>query len=46
MRMLKAIPDKEAKWIEQQTGVHTIAAMDGLKLDLDHEKEGLEKWIR
>ncbi len=46
MKMLKAVPEKEAKWIEQQTSVHTIAATDGLKLDLDHEKEGLEKWIR
>ena len=47
MLMVRANPEKEAKWIEKQTGVRTIAAKDGMKLDFGKEsaKSGLEKWI-
>ncbi|MCX8197033.1 MAG: MBL fold metallo-hydrolase [Candidatus Micrarchaeota archaeon] len=34
MSMLKAGPDKEAKKIERQTGVETLAAEDGMKVNL------------
>lgn len=34
MKMIRAGPGKEAKWIEKKTGVKTIAARDGMKLDI------------
>jgi len=49
MKMLKANPEKEARWIEKQTGVKTIAARDGMTIDPDKEnieRMGLEKWTR
>jgi phosphoribosyl 1,2-cyclic phosphodiesterase len=49
MRMLKANPEREAKWIEKQTGVRTIAARDGMTIDLDKgrpERRGLGKWAK
>ncbi|MCD6591118.1 MAG: MBL fold metallo-hydrolase [Candidatus Aenigmarchaeota archaeon] len=44
--MLKAGVDKEAKWIEEQTGVKVIAAKDGMTINLENTPEGLGKWIR
>jgi len=45
MLMIKANPEKEAQWIEEQTGVKTIAAKDGMKLDMNNTpRYGLEKW--
>lgn len=35
MVMLKAGPEKEAAWIEKESGVRTIAARDGMVLELD-----------
>jgi hypothetical protein len=32
---LRAGEEKEAKWIEEQTGVKTIAAKDGMTIDLE-----------
>ena len=47
MKMLKANPNIEAKWIQSQTGVETIAAKDGMVLELGaKEKEGLEKFLK
>jgi hypothetical protein len=48
MLMLKANPFKEAKWIEKQTGVKTIAASDGMTIDFEREgsKPSLKKWIK
>jgi len=48
MKMLKANPEREAEWIEKQTGVRTIAAKDGMLIDFEKEglKPGLKKWIR
>jgi len=49
MRMLRANPEREAKWIEKETGVRTIAARDGMSVDLEKgtfEKKGLEKWVK
>jgi phosphoribosyl 1,2-cyclic phosphodiesterase len=45
MLMLRANPEREAKWIEKQTGVRTIAATDGMRIDLD-QKPSMEKWIK
>ncbi len=56
MLMVKAGEANEAKWIEAQTGVKTIAAKDGMVIDLDSmatamagkghagRDRGLEKW--
>jgi phosphoribosyl 1,2-cyclic phosphodiesterase len=45
MLMVKAGPEKEAKWIEEQTSVKTIAATDGMKIDLEKAPAyGLDKW--
>ncbi len=45
MLMLKANPDKEAGWIEKETGVRTIAARDGMVINSEREKSrGLERW--
>lgn len=47
MYVLKARPEKEAGWIEKRTGVKTIAARDGMKLELDgFSGQGLRKWVR
>jgi ribonuclease BN (tRNA processing enzyme) len=47
MIMLRANPFKEARWIEEQTGVKTIAARDGMRLDFEEsERKGLEKWVK
>ncbi|MEM5871706.1 MAG: MBL fold metallo-hydrolase [Candidatus Aenigmatarchaeota archaeon] len=35
--MVKANPEKEAKWIEEKTGVKTIAAKDGMRIDLENK---------
>lgn len=35
LSMLNAGPEKEAKWIEDETGIKTIAARDGMSIDLD-----------
>lgn len=48
--MLRAGPWKEAKYIEEKTGVKTIAARDGMVIT-DESKEktkpgGLDKWIK
>ncbi len=32
MKMLEAGPEKEAKWIEEESGVRTLAAQDGMRL--------------
>jgi phosphoribosyl 1,2-cyclic phosphodiesterase len=37
MYMLRAVPEREAKWIEQKTGVRTIATRDGMKIDMEKE---------
>jgi len=50
--MLKAGPRREAKYIEERTGVKTIAAHDGLVISDDDERRGkpgsggLQKWIK
>lgn len=38
VRMLEANPEKEARWIEAQTGVKTIAAEDGMNIFINGEK--------
>jgi phosphoribosyl 1,2-cyclic phosphodiesterase len=52
MEMLKSNPYKEAMYIEDKTGVKTVAAKDGMIVELDGEKKGkrgsggLGKWIK
>lgn len=55
MLMVKAGEEREAKWIEEQTGVKTVAAKDGMTIDLSKEKaeiasrgtgRGLERWAK
>lgn len=43
MQMLNSSPEKEAKIIEDKTGVKTIAAKDGMVLSLDVEEEKSER---
>ncbi len=35
MTVLRAGPEKEAAWVQKETGIRTIAAWDGMKLDLE-----------
>jgi phosphoribosyl 1,2-cyclic phosphodiesterase len=49
MLMIRAGEANEAKWIEETTGVKTIAAKDGMTIDFESGKSGvaargLEKW--
>ncbi len=37
MTVLRAGPEKEAAWVQEKTGVKTIAARDGMKLNLEKE---------
>lgn len=47
MNVIRANPDREAKWIEKETGVKTIAARDGMILDFEKfSDQGLGKWIK
>jgi len=41
MKMLFGVAEKEAKWIEQETGIKTIAARDGQIFELDEENKRL-----
>ncbi len=48
MQMLNAIPEREAAFIEKKTGIKTIAAKDGMILDLEKntEKEEIENQLK
>jgi ribonuclease BN (tRNA processing enzyme) len=46
MTMLNSDPAKEAKWIEEETGVRTIAARDGMELDLDTLADSMPAKVR
>lgn len=39
MQMLRAGPEAEAKLIEKESGIETIAAKDGMKIELDNARE-------
>jgi len=43
MLMLRAGPEKEVAWIEKQSGVKTLAARDGMTVDLPEGKTGQKK---
>ena len=43
MSMLNASPEREAKWMENETGVRTIAARDGMTIDLKNLMESKEE---
>jgi ribonuclease BN (tRNA processing enzyme) len=46
MTMLNSDPAKEAKLIEDETGIRTIAARDGMELDLDTLAESMPAKVR
>jgi phosphoribosyl 1,2-cyclic phosphodiesterase len=53
VHMLNANPFSEAKYIEEETGVRTIAAKDGMVISSEDSKktagpapQGLNKWVR
>jgi phosphoribosyl 1,2-cyclic phosphodiesterase len=35
IKMLNAVPEREAAWIEKETGIRTVAARDGMMLEFD-----------
>ena len=39
MMMLKGDPDAEAKYLESETGIPTVAARDGMQISLSEEIE-------
>jgi len=43
MQMIFRGPAHEAKMIEQKTGVHTVAAVDGMHINIDEEIQMLKK---
>lgn len=45
MLMLKGVAEREAKHIQRNTGVRTIAARDGQVLDLNGKREGKSKGL-
>jgi phosphoribosyl 1,2-cyclic phosphodiesterase len=44
IKMLRGVAEKEAEWIQKQTGVKTIVAKDGMKLQID--KNGLNRFLK
>lgn len=38
VKMLRAVPEKEAAWIEKESGIRTIAARDGMVIETKGEK--------
>jgi ribonuclease BN (tRNA processing enzyme) len=46
MTMLNSGPEREAKLIEDETGVRTIAAKDGMEIDLDSLSESMPAIVR
>jgi len=48
MHMLRAGPEKEAEWIEEKTGVETVAAHDGMIVNFDkgEKAETLGKFLK
>jgi ribonuclease BN (tRNA processing enzyme) len=47
LHVIKSNPEHEAAWIQEQSGVRTIAARDGMVLKLNETEEKiLEKWIK
>lgn len=47
MKMLKAVPEKEAKFVEKETGIPVIAATDGMKIDLDaSQTKSLQRFVK
>ncbi len=47
MYMIRNNPFTEAKWIEEETGIQTIAARDGQIIELGkNDSDGLKKWVK
>ncbi len=42
-KMLRGVAEKEAAWIEKETGIRTIAARDGMVLETKNEKIEIRK---
>jgi ribonuclease BN (tRNA processing enzyme) len=45
MKMLRGVVDREAKWIEQRTGIKTVVARDGMVIDSEKKAKGLERFV-
>jgi len=46
MRMIRGVAEREARWIEDKTGIKTIAARDGMVIDSEAKKgRGLDKFL-
>jgi ribonuclease BN (tRNA processing enzyme) len=50
MKMMRGVAVKEARWIEQETGIRTIAARDGMTLDGEpagssNQKSGIGRFL-
>jgi phosphoribosyl 1,2-cyclic phosphodiesterase len=50
IKMLRGVAEKEANWIQQETGIKTVAARDGMVLELNgnskKKMEGLKKFLK
>lgn len=46
MKMMRGVAEKEARWIQEKTGVKTIAARDGMVIDSEDKKgSSLDKFL-
>jgi phosphoribosyl 1,2-cyclic phosphodiesterase len=46
MRMMRGVAEKEARWIQEETGIKTIAAKDGMVIDSEgKQNKGLGKFL-
>lgn len=46
IKMILAGPEKEARWVQDQTGVKVIAARDGMVFDAKAGKAGLRRFMK
>ena len=44
MKMLFGVAEREAKWIEQETGIKTVAAKDGQVFEIGEENKSLKNY--
>ncbi len=44
MKMIFGVSERVAKWIEQETGIKTIAARDGQSYEIEKENKSLENY--
>jgi ribonuclease BN (tRNA processing enzyme) len=47
MRMMRGVAEKEARWIQEETGIKTVAARDGMVIDSQGaQKKNLGKFLK